>query len=270
MTYPRINRQSSIKLILLLVTGLCLLVFSISGIAEQTADDDNNVMIKKLLEFHTKLAKQGNPESIAQLGIMYENGEGVPKDRNKAIKLYQLAVDKGYEPAQQLLANILDNKPNNSKGTSTLNTLRVPTPKKNTAKNNSDARKQEELRLKLEREKAAAEAARLELEQYRQEQIREQEKQQRLLNDVEEIQKAQEELARERAKAEAARRELEQLRKAQEEELRKQRELAKKRQEEKSKAQQEAQKEQSDTSENTTFSSDPCKTPAAKFMSSCN
>lgn len=266
MKYLHINHQASIKLVILIITAVIVPFIALPVSAQQPTD--NSVMMQKLLEFHTKLAKQGNPESIAKLGTMYENGEGVHKDRNKAIKLYRLAADKGYRPAQQLLANILANKSNVSKRAYAPEILKVPTPKINTATDDAKQQKQIELQIKLEREKAAA--AREELERLRQARIKEQEKQQHLLNEVEKVQQAQEELARERARAEAARRELEQLRKQQEEHLREQQELAKKQQQEKLKEEQEIQKQQSDTADNSTFSSDPCNTPAARFMSTCN
>ena len=246
-------------------------IFLLPGFAAEP-NSDENAMIQKLLEFHTKLARQGNLESIVKLGVMYEKGEGVAKDRNKAIELYKMAADRGYQPAQELLDNIMSNKSNVNEHTNVLDTIKVPT-QRNTTSNKLTEDQQEELRIKLEQEKTAAAAARAELERLRQEQLVEQEKQRHMLEEMEKVQKAQEELAQERAKAEAARLELEQLRKQQEQDLLKQQQLAKKQQldtkEEKDK-QKDGQKEQTGDAEKTTFSSDPCNTPAARFMSTCN
>jgi TPR repeat protein len=43
---------------------------------------------------------QGNASARFNLGLRYQNGEGVPKDLGKARDHYQKAADKGYAPAQ--------------------------------------------------------------------------------------------------------------------------------------------------------------------------
>ncbi|MGD8570734.1 MAG: hypothetical protein PVJ39_21790 [Gammaproteobacteria bacterium] len=234
-------------------------------------------MLQKLYELHLKLAQQGNLESITRLGMMYERGEGVDKNRDKAIELYRTAADKGYKPAIKLLANITSNKPNDEL-TRSLDDLRVPTLKRQIADDNDKIRKQRKLEEKLRREQAEAERARRELERLRQSKQEEQEKQRKLLEEIQNVKQVQEQLAREREKAEAARREMEQLRKKQEEELQRQqaqrealerqRELAQQNQSEQKPAAEKTQ-DKEDKPEKT-FSSDPCKTPAAKFMSTCN
>lgn len=247
---------------------MSIFVLSVCNAADPAQTDDS--MMKKLLEFHTKMAKQGNLESIVKLGTMYERGEGVSKDRNKAIKLYKLAADQGYKPAQEMLANILSNKPNTSKRTYTIDTIRVPIQKNNNSDREEEALKEKEIQLQLERERT--QSAREELEKLRQSQQEELEKQRHLQDEVERVRKAQEALAQERAKAEAARLELERLRKMQEETLRKQQARTDQTSKQKTTEQQvDAKKEPSEsTDEKTTFSSDPCNTPAARFMSTCN
>lgn len=234
-------------------------------------------MLQKLYELHLKLAQQGNLESITRLGMMYERGEGVKKNRNKAIELYRTAANKGYEPAKKLLANITSNKPNKDL-TKAIDDLRVPTLKKKIADDNEKIRKQRQLEEKLRREQAEAERARRELERLRQSKQEEEEKQRKMLEQIENVKKVQEQLAREREKAEAARREMEQLRKKQEEELKrqqaqrealeKQRELARQNQSQPDSVEQDSPVKEDKPEK--TFSSDPCKTPAAKFMSTCN
>lgn len=251
---------------------MSVFALSVGNAADRSQTDD--AMLKKLLEFHTKLAKQGNVESIVKLGTMYERGEGVAKDRNKAIKLYKLAADQGYKPAQEMLANILANKPNTSKRTYTIDTIRVPTTKSFSTDREVDALREKEAQLRLEREKA--EAAREELEKLRQSQMEEQEKQRHLQEEVDKVKQAQEALAQERAKAEAARLELERLRKQQEAALHKQQtqssgsQLSEPQTQKSSNKQGEAKNENSKSDDNNTFSSDPCNTPAARFMSTCN
>lgn len=233
--------------------------------AEEISGDE--VMLHKLFEFHSKLASQGNLESVVKLGAMYERGEGVAQDRKRAIELYRYAADRGNEAAMELLANIKSNN-SNSAGNNAIN-IKVPIPKdERTRDNDNEAiQKQKELENNLQLEKAAAEAARIELENMRRAQQEEQEKQQKLQAELAKIQQVQEQLARERDKAEAARREMELLRKKQEEELQKQKEMALKQQEQTAQAQEE--KEQK-AEEQKKFSSNPCNTPAAKFMSTCN
>ena len=46
------------------------------------------------------LAEQGNAYAQHNLGIMYENGQGVPQDYAEAVKWYRKAAEKGYATAQ--------------------------------------------------------------------------------------------------------------------------------------------------------------------------
>lgn len=48
-------------------------------------------------------AQDGNPDAQYDLGYMYENGLGVPKDEAKALELYQKAADQGHSAAQNNL-----------------------------------------------------------------------------------------------------------------------------------------------------------------------
>ena len=49
------------------------------------------------------LAEQGNANAQTILGVMYDNGEGVPENDVEAVKLYRLAAEQGYAPAQNNL-----------------------------------------------------------------------------------------------------------------------------------------------------------------------
>ena len=215
VTTPFINR---LWFLIIVGIALCTSSFSLFG-ADYTNDDS---MMHKLFEFHSKLAKQGNLESITRLGVMYERGEGVTKDRKKAKELYQYAADKGYKPAKELLANINSNKPKSITQINATDTIRVPVARRGITPDNTVISRQKELENKLEQQQAAAEAAREELDKLRQTKQEEDEKQQKLLEEIQNVKKAQEQLALERAKAEATRREMEEIRKKQEEELRQQ------------------------------------------------
>ena len=48
---------------------------------------------------YTLAADQWYAPAQYNLGLMYATGEGVTKDRSEAARLYRLAVDQGYAPA---------------------------------------------------------------------------------------------------------------------------------------------------------------------------
>ena len=45
-------------------------------------------------------AEQGHAKAQTNLGIMYDTGEGVPEDDVEAVKWYRLAAEQGHAPAQ--------------------------------------------------------------------------------------------------------------------------------------------------------------------------
>jgi len=49
------------------------------------------------------LADQGDATAQYNVGVMYENGEGVPSDRKTAVKWWRLAAAQGHAPAQDRL-----------------------------------------------------------------------------------------------------------------------------------------------------------------------
>ena len=55
------------------------------------------------LQEWTPLAEAGGSVSQYNLGLMYENGDGVPQDYKEAIKWYRLAAEQGNEVAQSNL-----------------------------------------------------------------------------------------------------------------------------------------------------------------------
>tara|TARA_R110002153_G_scaffold124560_1_gene271124 strand:- start:384 stop:839 length:456 start_codon:yes stop_codon:yes gene_type:complete len=51
-----------------------------------------------------KLAEQGDADAQYNLGVMYDNGQGVPQDFKQAVKWYRKAAEQGYADAQYNLA----------------------------------------------------------------------------------------------------------------------------------------------------------------------
>ena len=58
-----------------------------------------------------KAATQGDAEAQHNLGAMYANGKGVPKDFAKALKWFQLAAEQGQENALKALDRIQQRNP---------------------------------------------------------------------------------------------------------------------------------------------------------------
>ena len=57
----------------------------------------------------TPLAEAGDVDAQYNLGIMYDNGYGVPQDQKEAVKWYRLAADQGYAGAQYNLGVMYSN-----------------------------------------------------------------------------------------------------------------------------------------------------------------
>src|SRR3989337_314459 len=52
------------------------------------------------------LAEQGLPEAQFNLGLMYDKGQGVPKDYAEAVKWYRKAAEQGFAEGQYNLGKI--------------------------------------------------------------------------------------------------------------------------------------------------------------------
>ena len=68
-----------------------LLAFLASGVYGQDALD---------FEETTALAEQGDVFAQFELGLMYDNGDGVPKNDAEAVRWYRLAAERGDRAAQ--------------------------------------------------------------------------------------------------------------------------------------------------------------------------
>jgi len=93
---------------LLLVLGLLLVTHATvkadqfdEGIAAYEAGN-----YQKALEKFKSLAEQGDARGQYNLGVKYDEGEGVPQDYKEAVKWYRMAAEQGYAEAQLHLAHL--------------------------------------------------------------------------------------------------------------------------------------------------------------------
>lgn len=77
-----------------------------------SADDFNKGMIaaqngdyETAMRLWTPLAERGDVAAQNNIGLMYENGEGVPQDHYTAVKWYTLAAEQGFVTSQFKLAS---------------------------------------------------------------------------------------------------------------------------------------------------------------------
>ena len=61
------------------------------------------------VKWYRKAADQGDAESQNNLGVMYDKGEGVPKDGAEAVKWFRKAADQGISVAQYNLGKMYKN-----------------------------------------------------------------------------------------------------------------------------------------------------------------
>jgi hypothetical protein len=90
----------------LAVIGLavCLLIqTAVAGALEDADAVFNRGDYTKALQRLRPLAEKGNAEAENIVGFMYENGYGVPKADNEAVKWYKLAVEQGIAQTQNNL-----------------------------------------------------------------------------------------------------------------------------------------------------------------------
>ncbi len=70
---------------------------------EMNARDDDAVY------WYRQSATQGNEEGQYKLGVMYEEGRGVPQDLQQAVFLYRKAAEQGHAEAQWQLGRMFEN-----------------------------------------------------------------------------------------------------------------------------------------------------------------
>ena len=61
---------------------------------------------KSAVEWFRKAADQNSPDAFYELGVCYENGEGVEKNLDEALTWYRKAVDGGFEGAQSSVIRV--------------------------------------------------------------------------------------------------------------------------------------------------------------------
>ena len=94
-----------------LLKQLLVCVFLLTLTKQATADSLSDAQsayaaghYTKAAKLYRSLAKKGNAEAQFYLGVMYANGEGMPRDTVKAVEFYRLAAAQGDASAQRLLA----------------------------------------------------------------------------------------------------------------------------------------------------------------------
>jgi TPR repeat protein len=90
---------------LVIVLAVCFYWITLpchAGLDEGIAALNKQDYTAALREF-MPLAKQGNASAQFNLGVMYDNGQGVPQDYKEAVRWYRLAADQGNASAQSNL-----------------------------------------------------------------------------------------------------------------------------------------------------------------------
>lgn len=63
---------------------------------------------KQFFALVSKIAEQGNMHALNRLGLLYDNGEGIPENPEKAYEYYRKAADKGLAAAEFNVAYCLE------------------------------------------------------------------------------------------------------------------------------------------------------------------
>ncbi len=61
---------------------------------------------EKAVYWYTKAAEQGMSPAQFNLGVCYENGQGVPRNRKKAVEWFKKAAEQGNSGAQNVLKQL--------------------------------------------------------------------------------------------------------------------------------------------------------------------
>jgi len=98
-----------------LSTIALVVALTVGGQAALAQDFEKGLAAARIGDFETALqewrplAEQGDAPAQNNLGVMYENGEGVPRDYAEAVKLYRLAAEQGFAGAQSNLGFMYHN-----------------------------------------------------------------------------------------------------------------------------------------------------------------
>lgn len=226
---------------ILLLTLLLVGAFAVAG-------EDPNA---KLFEAHSRLAAKGVAEAQFKLAEMYEEGRGTAVNLDKSREWYELAAKQGHEEAQNRLT--------------TLGTRRSADDAARLAREAAEAKQRAEeerqaaaaQRRAEEERQAASDRARAAAERERQAKQRSEEEQARQLQ------------AQRRAEEEQARQAAAEKRRAEEQRARQGTTAAPAAAGDSPKATPSTEKPTDRAAGQESFESDPCKGPAARFLSTC-
>lgn len=95
-----------ISLLILLCTALTATAQTPQKLFEKANEYYASQNYPKAVELFTKAAKQGHVKAQYNLGVCYENGEGVTRNREEAVKWYIKAAEQGYLNAAAALKEL--------------------------------------------------------------------------------------------------------------------------------------------------------------------
>ncbi len=102
--YGRVrNRSTSLRLSFLLVLSILCLALPVWADFQAGMDAYNRGDFKTALREWQPLAEQGDAQAQFSYGLLYENGDGVPRDYAKARQWYEKAAVQGDAKAQLYL-----------------------------------------------------------------------------------------------------------------------------------------------------------------------
>ncbi len=224
-------------------------ILCFAGVTTVHADDDANA---KLFEVHSRLAAKGIAEAQFKLGEMYEEGRGTPRDLVKAREWYEQAAKQGHEEAQRRLNTLGSRKSDDDADKMAQEALLI--------KRRAEEERQAALTQKREEEERRAAAERKRMEEERDRQVRQRAEDERM-------------------------RQLQMQKRVDDDQKARQTVLQRKQEEDKAKAaaatqpamQKPAQSNQpaggtkstGKADEQESFETDPCKSAASRFMSTC-
>ena len=97
---------------MLRIISLAIALFVLPAVSASGQDFDKGLTAAQsgdyatALREWTPLAEQGNAAAQTNLGVMYDNGQGVPQDYAAAVRWYRLAAEQGYAAAQSNLGTM--------------------------------------------------------------------------------------------------------------------------------------------------------------------
>jgi TPR repeat protein len=89
--------------------GACLLALTGQANADSLSDAKRALDtgdFATAVKLYMPLAKLGNADAQFHLGVLYDEGEGIPENDVEALKWYRMAADQGHEAAQTVLGTI--------------------------------------------------------------------------------------------------------------------------------------------------------------------